>query len=219
MSGGTWPFGRRTSNELSTTRSPAASSTTRDGSSVPTNGHLTSARRSPATPAAIALIAEADAQHDMERRERKDALAAVEPRLDRAHSRRQRVRRSRAERERAEPSDPERRRKAEHRDHRADVGDAEPRAHQQVTVRHALQDEQSERGAHAEERDQHTEPGVGRVQDVVDEHDAEREQRAEPERDRERRRHHRAHQRDTERVEEASVRFVVDGRFCGGRVG
>ena len=59
--------------------------------------------------------------------------------------------------------------------------------------------------ADAEERDQHTEPGVGRVQDVVHEHDAEREERAETERDRERRRHHRTHQRDPERVEEAGV--------------
>ena len=164
-------------------------------------------------PGADGADAEPDAQHHVEGGEREHALAAVEARLDGAHARRQRVRRAGAERGGAEPRDPERRREAEHRDHRADVGDTEAGAHQQVAVRQSLEHEQTHRRADAEQRDQHAEPGVRRVQHVVHEHDAEREQRAEPERDRERRGHHRAHQRDPERVEEAGVAVdVVVGR-------
>ena len=171
---------------------------------MPTNGHSDVGQEIAGHTRADRADAEPDAQHHVERREREHALAAVEPRLDGAHARRQRVRRARSERRGAEPRDPQRRREAEHRDHGTDVRDAEASARQQVAMRHALEDEQAAGRADAEQRDQHTEPGVGHVQDVVHEHDAEREQRAETERDRERRRHHRTHQRDPERVEEAA---------------
>jgi hypothetical protein len=51
------------------------------------------------------------------------------------------------------------------------------------------------------------------VQNVVHEHDAEREERTEPERDRQRGGHHSAHQRDPECVEEAGLALVVGYRM------
>ena len=56
--------------------------------------------------------------------------------------------------------------------------------------------------ADAEQRDEHAELGVGRVEHLAHEHDAEREQRAQPQRHRRGCRHDRANQRDAERLAE-----------------
>ena len=84
--------------------------------------------------------------------------------------------------------------------------------------REALERDETDHRADAEERDEHAELGVGRVQHVVHEHDAEREERAEPERDRERGGHDRVAPTGsgTRRGSAASAVVVALGERCDG---
>ena len=66
-------YGRRARRRTS---SPEHRSTTRDGSSRPISGQVTAPSRAAARPAPTAASASADPDHDVERGEREDALAA-----------------------------------------------------------------------------------------------------------------------------------------------
>ena len=166
---------------LRNTRTPAHRSTTRAGSSVPTTGHVHLADQFAGHPGRDRRQREAEADDDVERREGEDAVGArrvataARPCPTRASTPPRRRTRSRPGTRattvgaRLNPGHDA----AEH-------GDPDPRRVQRFDVGRAAAAAASPTdGADTEQRDQHAELGVARVQHLADEHDPEREQRSE----------------------------------------